>query len=252
MTFEYGASKHRAQHNMEAARNPYLQHILAGLNGTVASDYFTASDALSSVTPRSSREVESTQQAEPSPPVQAPAIAPKLNPTVADASSIVTWPAGVRHVARHITTSEAASTRIKHLIASQHKHEREWWTARTAIVKRQSNRTATQAKAADLLKSIGGLVNEQSSDSNDPEVARKELAEFDRKVHSGLVKMVADFDRILRRLGVPFFAIKHELVMNSDKALSTSAQRGSGKLTKPELIELQKKMLLHLEDLFMD
>ena len=237
---------------MEAARNPYLDQILAGLNGTLPPHYSPSSHVTTSVAPKSSLTNESTQQVKTSHPLQAPTTTPKLNQTAADASSIVTWPAAVRHVARHITTSEAASTRIKDLISNQHRHERDWWKARNAIAKRQSNRTATQAKAADLLKSIGGLVNENSSGSNDPDVAKRELVDFDRKIHGELVRLTADSDRVLRRLGVPFFAIRHELMIKGDKEVPLGEQTGSGKLTKQELVELQKKMLLHLEDLFMD
>jgi hypothetical protein len=48
-------------------------------------------------------------------------------------------------------------------------------------------------------------------------------------------------------LGVPFFAIKHELVVPDDGAAIKK-----GTLGKAELKELQRRMLQTLEDLFGD
>jgi hypothetical protein len=62
-----------------------------------------------------------------------------------------------------------------------------------------------------------------------------------------MTKLATDIDRELRSMGVPFYAIKHELVIlgeeNTGRALP-------GRLDKGELRELQKRMLQLLEDLF--
>lgn len=166
---------------------------------------------------------------------------------VPDASSITTWPAALKHVNRYLIDDEKATSRIKHLIAEQHKHEEQWWAQRQALVVKHSGRAGNQTKVADLLRELGGLAVpmvevDEAADKN-------ELEAFDKKVYKSLVQMAADFDGQLRKLGVPFYAIKHELVL-SDGAKDGASSKG--KLDKGELRELQKRMLQHLEDLVSD
>ena len=60
--------------------------------------------------------------------------------------------------------------------------------------------------------------------------------------------MQARFDKELRNLGVPFYAIKHDLViLESGKQKPGSVQ---GRIDTGELRELQKRLLQMLEDLF--
>ncbi len=169
-------------------------------------------------------------------------------PSVPDASTITTWPAALKHVTRHLVPNEQAAARIVHLISEQHKHERQWWRGREAIVARQEGRSGTSQQVSSLLKSLG--VKDVPVALSDPESNQAELDAYDRKVHAGLVAMAADFDKQLRALGVPFYAIKHELVIleeGPEKAGTTK-----GRIDKGELRELQKRMLQTLEDLLTD
>jgi hypothetical protein len=52
----------------------------------------------------------------------------------------------------------------------------------------------------------------------------------------------------LRGLDIPFFALKQSLVVESDRP-SEVGGLDSGKVTKAELVELQRRMLGLLEDL---
>ncbi|RMZ84883.1 hypothetical protein DV738_g451, partial [Chaetothyriales sp. CBS 135597] len=151
-------------------------------------------------------------------PLTPTASATKPPPTIPDPSRITTYPAALKHVTKHLATSETASTRIRHLISTQHQHERQWHAGREALLALQASRPSTSAQVSALLRSLA------------------ELAAYDAKVHRGLVAMQADFARQLRNLGVPLFAISHDLK----------------KLDKGELRELQKRMLALLEDLFGD
>ncbi|KAI1628042.1 hypothetical protein EDD37DRAFT_647701 [Exophiala viscosa] len=169
-------------------------------------------------------------------------------PTVPDASTITTWPAALKHVTRHLVTNEQASARIKHIIAEQHKHERQWWAGREAIVARQQGRTGKSQEVAALLKSLGG--KEIAVAPSDPKANQAELDVYDKKVYSGLVAMASDFDRQMRAIGVPFYAIKHDLVVLEEGLEKAGAAKG--RVDKGELRELQKKMLQTLEDLFSD
>ena len=112
----------------------------------------------------------------------------------------------------------------------------------------QSSRSSTSAQVSALLNSIGGKSVEAKA--NDSTSNEKELEAYDKKVYAGLMAMAADFDRQLRGLGVPFYAIKHELViLEEGKELAGSMK---GRIDKGELRELQKRILVLLEDLFGD
>lgn len=234
---------------MESPHNPHLQRILLGLNGTVLDESLRSETnnvipvipGLNLTRPEVSVETSQSQNREP-------VATNRIVPAIPDASTITTWPAALRHVSKYLTANENAATRVKRLIAQQHRHEREWWTGREAIITRQANREGNRAKAASLLRAIGGKVNEVEVD-RDPQMDVKELEAYDKKVYTEQVKMAADIDRQLRALGVPFFAIKHDLViLEQGEARPDEKTR----LDKGELRELQRKMLQTLEDLFGD
>lgn len=169
-------------------------------------------------------------------------------PTIPEASTITTWPAALKHVTRHMVPDEKIAARIKHLITEQHKHERQWWAGREAIVSRQQGRSGASQQVADLLKSLGGKAVDLAP--IDPKADQKELEAYDKKVYAGLLAMTADFDRQLRNLGVPFYSIKHDLVILENGPEKADAVKG--RLDRGELRELQKQMLQTLEDLFTD
>ena len=167
---------------------------------------------------------------------------------VPDASTIATWPAAVKHVTKHIVQNEQTAARIKHLINEQHKHEEQWWKQRQELMAKHASRPGNQTKVADILKELGGLSVPIAK--VDEAADRSELETYDKKVYKSLNQMAVDFDGQLRKLGVPFFAIKHDLVMTE----KTNVRNGGEgvKLDKGELRELQKRMLQILEDLLID
>lgn len=167
-------------------------------------------------------------------------------PAILDASTITTWPAALKHVTKYLVPDEKIAARIKHLIAEQHKHERQWWAGREAIVARQEGRTGTSQQVAALLQSIGGKA--MPAAPNDPKLNAAELATYDKKVFAGLTALASDFDRQLKNLGVPFYSIRHELVILEQGPENPGSSKG--RIDKGELRELQKRMLQTLEDLF--
>lgn len=86
------------------------------------------------------------------------------------------------------------------------------------------------------------------------------MKRYDIKVYRASVEMARAMDGELRNLGVPFFAIKHELVATGRPPGLSSGRDGKGGngavekgyLEKEELIKLQRKMLELLEDLCKD
>lgn len=185
-------------------------------------------------------------------PVNNDTIQPRMSTPVGqpipDASTITTWPAAVKHVTKHIVPDEQLGSRIKRLIQEQRKHEEQWWQQREAIVAQQKARAAGhQANVSDILQGLGGLAVPITK--VDEAADRNELEIFDKKVYGALMQLVRDYDGQLRKLGVPFYAIKYDLVLNKK---SNSSATITGKLDKRELSDLQKKMLQILEDLLMD
>lgn len=186
-------------------------------------------------------------------PEQSRSSTPQASP-VSEAESITAWPAALKHVTKHLAPSEQVSQHIKHLLMEQRKHERQWYAQREAIITRHAGRKGNQAKAAALLASLGATApapvpTTAATDVNAAADEKKELETFDVKVYKGLVAMAKDFEGQLRKLGVPFFCIKADLVAGESEKGGTN---GKVKLSKAELRELQGRMVSLLEDLFGD
>lgn len=213
-------------------------------------------DRQQSLTPNQSR-IDS-RMSTPAPPqdsIRSKTSTPKYD--APDASSITTWPAALKHVTRYLIPNEQFALRIKHMINEQHKHERQWWAGREAIVERQKGRPGKSQQVSAILKSLGAKdvtpAHEvtPSPDANQIKANEVELATYDAKVHKALVAMTADYDRQFREMGIPFYAIKHELVILKDGPEKIPGEN-KNKIDKGELRELQKRMCQTLEDLLGD
>lgn len=241
---------------METVVNPALQAILDSLNESSSRSLGTSSindesppiipglGYLSAVGPPKPAPNKSVTP----PPTNSSTItsAPATVP-VSDASGITTWPAALKHVTKYIAQNEVIATKLRHLVTEQHKHETQWWASREAIIKKHQSRGDNQQQAADLLKSIGGIPTTLRPINEGNE--KTELKVYDEKVYGELMKMTAAYDKQLRAMGIPFYAIKHDLVIlehGSEKATT------KGRIDRGELRELQRRMLQHLEDLFIE
>lgn len=70
---------------------------------------------------------------------------------VPSSSTITTWPPALRHVTKFIATNEAAMHRIRHLIQTEHEHERQWWEGRVSLVTQQAGREEGRRKLNSVL-----------------------------------------------------------------------------------------------------
>jgi Protein of unknown function (DUF2458) len=144
-----------------------------------------------------------------------------------------------------LSKNPETTSKIKRLIKNQHDNERQWWAGREALLAKHKGRAESKKKADDLLRSLGATNSCGTGGSSSSAVEEKaELERYDKKVYAALGQMTAAIDRELTVLRVPFFAIRHDLV--------SKAEEVNGLLNKAKLIELQKKMLHLLEDLFAD
>ena len=89
-----------------------------------------------------------------------------------------------------------------------------------------------------------------------PEREKEELDQYDAKVYRASKAMVDSQTSSLKVLGVPFFGVKPHLVVGSsyDPTEVTDSQPTptGGKISKEQLLELQRKMLNHLMELYGD
>lgn len=228
---------------MAGYRNPELQRVLDVLN----------SYSQQSLTPNQSH--TNSRMSKPIPSqdsIRSETSTPKYD--APDASTITTWPAALKHVTRYLVPNEQFAVKIKHMISEQHKHERQWWAGREAIVERQKGRPGTSQQVSDILKSLGAAPAKQAPSlpgANQIKASEAELATYDEKVYKALVAMTADYDRQFREMGIPFYAIKHELVILKDGPEKIPGEH-KNKIDKGELRELQKRMCQTLEDLLGD
>lgn len=101
---------------------------------------------------------------------------------------------------------------------------------------------------------MGGSVTDGTSNSS-PEEMAKELQTFDMKVYRAQAQMVKEMMAALKRLGVPFFGTKSDLVRMAGKEGAGGGgvgKEGNGMIDEGELVKLQRRMLVILEDLCSD
>ena len=80
----------------------------------------------------------------------------------------------------------------------------------------------------------------------------KELETFDMKVYKAQTQMVKEMMAALRKLGVPFFGTRSDLVRVAGKEGGGDGKDGQGMIEEAELVKLQRRMLVILEDLCSD
>ncbi|KAG0650003.1 hypothetical protein D0Z07_3735 [Hyphodiscus hymeniophilus] len=166
---------------------------------------------------------------------------------VVDPAMIVEWSSGLRCVMKTVARHEGVLLEIRRMIKNQHEHEEMWFKGRKDLIERQNGRKEGQKKLDDVLKLVGGSVTEGTSNAS-PEELKKELETYDMKVYRAQTQMVKEMMGALRRVGVPFFGTRTELVRVAGKE-AAGGKDGSGMIDEGELVKLQRKMLVILEDL---
>lgn len=249
-----------AQQTSYSAAN--FASTLPGLGGLPHSDYLAAARPSTPhytprvLTPNRSINQQPTITRDPrlkapstsTPPPQTTTSTPK--PPVPDASSITDWPTAIRHVMTHLAPDPTFAARIRRLITTQHQYEDDWHTKRELITTRHASRDTSSAQLSSIFASLGvpaptPVAGSAAPAARDLEAERKELEAYDAKVYKQLLALVGDFDRQLRGLGVPFYAIRHELVVLEEGKEREGAEKG--RVDRGELRELQRRMLEWLE-----
>ncbi|KAJ6109518.1 hypothetical protein N7486_001753 [Penicillium sp. IBT 16267x] len=173
---------------------------------------------------------------------------PKPSTPTIDPSTITTWPAALRYVMRTVGQNEETQLRIRGLIRSQHSHERQWWKGREALLQRQEARGDKQKELDAVLRSIGAPVDSKEKSTTEEDQA--ELTNYDTKIYKASMQMADALTAELRGHQIPFFVLKKSLVQDSSSSAELDGTSDMDpKLSKSELIDLQRRMLQLLEDL---
>lgn len=142
--------------------------------------------------------------------------------------------------------------RIRHLITTQHQHERAWWTGREELKKRLAGREEGRRKLDDVLGSlgVGGRRIDAATKKVEDELSEaQEMAMYDRKVYRACGEMVAATGKELRKLEVPFFCVGEGLVSGKGGDDGKAQGKRKGTISEEVLVELRGRMLALLEDL---
>ncbi|KAK5169664.1 uncharacterized protein LTR77_005642 [Saxophila tyrrhenica] len=178
------------------------------------------------------------------------------SPKPIDPATITTWQDGLRCVTKIAAQNAQFAATIKKMMADQRKHEMRWYSERQALKQKQVNRSSSSAQAHSILQSLGGAnPSKPASDAESSSSNEAELASFDQKIYAAQVEMETAMTAELKGLGVPFFGTDQSLVVLEDgmvKAPPENQPKWSPNITEKQLLELRRRMVGHLEDLYRD
>ncbi|RAR07931.1 chromatin remodeling complex subunit [Stemphylium lycopersici] len=172
----------------------------------------------------------------------------RVSSPLIDPSTITEWKQGLRC-----------------LMKDQDSNVKSWEAGRKNLIeehkfKRENERTHRAALYdAQPFFAYGNQISSPTINTDEaqtPEREKEELDQYDAKVYRACKAMVDSQTSSLKALGVPFFGVKPHLVVGSsyDPAEVTDSQStpAGSKITKDQLLELQRKMLNHLMELYGD
>lgn len=177
---------------------------------------------------------------------QAPAKGQITNPTI-DPATITEWKHGLRCVNKIATQNPAFVPAVQKLIADQARNVKDWESGRQRLIDEQAVKRENEKTHLAVL-SLPGL-GEKISPLRTDEVEKEELEMYARKVYRAAQRMVELQSKELKGLGVPFFGLRSEFMRSEGSYEGEEEQK---KVTKGELLELQRKMLNHLMELYGD
>lgn len=143
------------------------------------------------------------------------------------------------------------------MIEDQRKRELRWYSERQALKHTQAKRASSAAQAQSILQSLSATPSSVGSGSEAGVDNERELAEFDRKIYDAQQEMEVAMISELKGLGVPFFGTDTKLVVANDSEDAADQALGnrpkwSPTILEAQLLELRRRMVQHLEDLYKD
>ncbi|KAI8937016.1 hypothetical protein NX059_006239 [Plenodomus lindquistii] len=193
---------------------------------------------------------QALQYRQPAPKPQERSTTPLIDP-----STIIEWKQGLRCVSKIAVQNPDFVPAIRKLMKDQEQNVRAWEGGRARIIEdHKFKRENEQTNRAAL--SLPGLLNGVAL-LRTPEREKEELDEYDTKVYRASKAMVESQTASLKQLGVPFFGVRPYLVIQSSDDVAAGVDepqsaQSEGKITTDELLQLQRKMLNHLMELYGD
>ena len=140
------------------------------------------------------------------------------------------------------------------MIEDQRKHELRWYSERQNLKHTQAQRASSAAQAQSILQSLSTTSTSAQNDTPDAAAENaQELAAFDRKIYDSQREMENGMIAELKGLGVPFFGTDRGLVVEDPTAGSRpNLPKWSPLVTEAQLLELRRRMVQHLEDMYKD
>ncbi|PVI07305.1 hypothetical protein DM02DRAFT_608851 [Periconia macrospinosa] len=174
-------------------------------------------------------------------------------PTI-ESATITEWKHGLRCINKIAAQNPNFVGLVQKLMKDQERNVKDWGAGRERLIKEQKLKREGEKTHRAALSLPGILSN--TAPLRTPEREKEELSQYDQKVYRACRAMVDSQFAKLKNLGVPFFCIRPDLVLSDDAGVpdekADATQETVKKITKKELLELQRKMLNHLMEMYGD
>ncbi|KAK7191304.1 hypothetical protein DPSP01_003071 [Paraphaeosphaeria sporulosa] len=171
----------------------------------------------------------------------------RTTPSPIDPATITEWKHGLRCVNKIATQNPAFVPAVQKLIADQARNVKDWESGRQRLIEEQAVKRENEQTHLAVL-SLPGM-SDKIAPLRTVEVEKEELEMYGKKVYRAAQRMVELQSKDLKGLGVPFFGLRSEFLRSDG---SDEGDENGKKVTKGELLELQRKMLNHLMELYGD
>lgn len=171
---------------------------------------------------------------------------------VIDPATITEWKHGLRCVNKLAAQNPNFVSSVQKLMKDQERNVKDWESGRQRLIDDQVLKRENEMTHRAALSLPGILDN--TVPLRTPKREQEELAQYDQKVYRACRLMVESQSAQLKSLGVPFFGVKPDLVLPDgvEESDASTGQETSKKITKTQLLDLQRKMLNHLMEMYGD
>ncbi|KAG9201195.1 hypothetical protein G6514_005924 [Epicoccum nigrum] len=183
------------------------------------------------------------------PKPQAKSSASAATPLI-DPATIIDWKQGLRCVSKIAALNPEFAGKVRRLVKEQEGNVRVWEEGRRRMVEEQAMKREGEERHRAAL-SLPGLL-ENTPALRTPEREQEELEQYDAKVYRASKAMVEMQSSSLKVLGVPFFGVRAHLMASEGEEVERDGEGSPRKVTQSQVLELQRRMLTHLLDLYGD
>ncbi|KAF2828519.1 hypothetical protein CC86DRAFT_368732 [Ophiobolus disseminans] len=181
-------------------------------------------------------------------PFSAPRPQDRASTPLIDPATITEWKQGLRCVSKIASQNADFAPSIRKLMKEQEGNVKQWEAGRERLIEDHNLKRENEETHRAAL-SLPGLL-QGSPLLRTPQREKAELQQYDAKVYRACKAMTESQMSSLKLLGVPFFGVKHQLVLHESVETPSAEDAAAGKISRTQLLELQRKMLNHLTELY--